>query len=431
MVEHGSPKIYFEQHVLYVDTALSHMRLQWTPDPKAEESITSRIRWKAFWPEFCIFPVQLESARGQGGSDDSPDMSEVEKARQEAFAAFRSDVPGVVGDCAANFSSHQWPVMLMVQRQPRAADLVQSNPLLAYAVANNHLFRSTALRVAELQATAYCCRKQRDILKWLGFPDTQACVRLLHKLEVANTSPFDLRILRNALEVHPDIMKTLGHLKVINRFVIEMVANWRVRELVKPSLIHEVAEGLPPDWDGQSPADMILECAMLKEEAELDLPLRAVGRLGQVRAMQEAFDHAYLEKQRQLAEQRERELEELSRRRARRRAAEKARRNLAFAPFPEPPLPGTNTIIPLASPNDLQAEGVMQSNCVASYVSKVKRGQCYIYRVLKPERATLSIVMGADTNWRISELKGYRNKAVGDKTRLAVAKWLAKYRISG
>ena len=78
----------------------------------------------------------------------------------------------------------------------------------------------------------------------------------------------------------------------------------------------------------------------------------------------------------------------------------------------------------------LIAEGCNQANCVGSYAARVKDGNYYVYQVLKPERATLSIALGTDRNWRIGELKGRGNSPVSAKTRKAVNAWLAKYRIS-
>lgn len=61
--------------------------------------------------------------------------------------------------------------------------------------------------------------------------------------------------------------------------------------------------------------------------------------------------------------------------------------------FPRPPLPGENNcVVPLRSAADLIEEGRVQSNCVASYAKQVEHGGIFIYRVIFPERATVSIV---------------------------------------
>lgn len=67
---------------------------------------------------------------------------------------------------------------------------------------------------------------------------------------------------------------------------------------------------------------------------------------------------------------------------------------------------------------------------MATYATRVMSGDCYIYRVTAPERATLSIVYRADGCWRRSELKGHRNRAVRAETIRVVDAWLRNYRVS-
>jgi hypothetical protein len=57
-------------------------------------------------------------------------------------------------------------------------------------------------------------------------------------------------------------------------------------------------------------------------------------------------------------------------------------------------------------------------------------GHIYIYRVLHPERATLSITLRPDGSWRRSELKGPGNSHVRKETEKIIDNWLAAHRIS-
>ncbi len=86
--------------------------------------------------------------------------------------------------------------------------------------------------------------------------------------------------------------------------------------------------------------------------------------------------------------------------------------------FPPPPVPGIpGRIEPVTSASDLVDEGEMQGNCVASYAGRVREGNLYIYRVLKPERATLSITRsGPFAEWEIGELECRFNTDVSEET---------------
>jgi len=100
------------------------------------------------------------------------------------------------------------------------------------------------------------------------------------------------------------------------------------------------------------------------------------------------------------------------------------------AALPLPPVPGIKgKIIPLQTQAELIAEGREQNNCVASYTSSVVARNCYIYRVLHPDRATLCIRRLSDGNWGIAEIKASCNRPVEPATRAFVNEWLEPYRI--
>ena len=98
--------------------------------------------------------------------------------------------------------------------------------------------------------------------------------------------------------------------------------------------------------------------------------------------------------------------------------------------LPSPPLRGTRDITPILTAAALFEEGRDQNNCVATYAERVRRRTTFIYRVLRPERATLSIVRGEDGDWRIDELECRSNTEVSAITRQSVESWLDQYALS-
>jgi len=95
--------------------------------------------------------------------------------------------------------------------------------------------------------------------------------------------------------------------------------------------------------------------------------------------------------------------------------------------FPEPPLAGNPSIIPITTPQQLQREGQKQQHCVAAYAYQIAQNQCYIYQILAPERATLSIDIRVTprgkTKLSIDQIKGFKNKEINKETRTAVLDW--------
>jgi hypothetical protein len=83
----------------------------------------------------------------------------------------------------------------------------------------------------------------------------------------------------------------------------------------------------------------------------------------------------------------------------------------------------------LRSPESLVEEGRLQHNCVAGYAPRVAEGDTYIYRIVRPQRATLSLVRWPGGDWRIGELFLAANYAVSAGTRQEVYRWLEAHRL--
>jgi hypothetical protein len=88
-----------------------------------------------------------------------------------------------------------------------------------------------------------------------------------------------------------------------------------------------------------------------------------------------------------------------------------ARSNDLPARFPVPPFTGTESIKPIMTPDELFLEGREMKHCAAIYAPLVADGSEFIYRVLAPVRATLSIV-NYEGQWRRSQLFQACNKPV-------------------
>ena len=92
--------------------------------------------------------------------------------------------------------------------------------------------------------------------------------------------------------------------------------------------------------------------------------------------------------------------------------------------FPPPPVKGTETIVPITTARALLEEGRVQHNCIAAYIEQVAvRQQVYVYKVLWPERCTLSLRRCGKT-WFLSELMLACNQLPSNGTRRVVQRWL-------
>lgn len=93
--------------------------------------------------------------------------------------------------------------------------------------------------------------------------------------------------------------------------------------------------------------------------------------------------------------------------------------------FPPPPVAGSQDIFPILSMEDLQEEGRLMHHCVASYAHRVMTGECYIYRMLRPERATIE-VLNVSPEPRLTQISLAYNRTPQPHTRLVAQAWLTQ-----
>ncbi|MCX7008578.1 MAG: hypothetical protein NTY53_15220 [Kiritimatiellaeota bacterium] len=102
--------------------------------------------------------------------------------KRAAYDAFRQSIPPDVAALLENFVGHQWNMLHLLRERPEFRDLIRANPVLAWCVANNDQFRKLSARSPAFQARWHTHKKQRDLAAWLGFPGTDAFVKLLKRI---------------------------------------------------------------------------------------------------------------------------------------------------------------------------------------------------------------------------------------------------------
>lgn len=98
--------------------------------------------------------------------------------------------------------------------------------------------------------------------------------------------------------------------------------------------------------------------------------------------------------------------------------------------WPAPPIPGNGDIEPILSWEDLIEEGHIMEHCVAQYSAAVRSGKSFIYRVFRPERATIEIKRG-DDELHIAQVWLFRNRSPAPETLQAIDAWFSASRCPG
>ncbi len=361
----------------FVSGAYDVVYLAW-PDIRAfRRSVVGSAEWKAFEPE-------------QFRVSGDPTLPPSPHAVMD-FRRFMSRVPEALVTEVARFPEDHWALLSWLARAGIIGDdLLQSNPCLTLMLAKapNFAARPGRMPIWSLRPSA----PQKTLFGKLGFPPTEAMRRLARKVAFSAMSASRLRDVRDAIRRAPAIVGNLSHLRRLNANVLAAVAGGELQ--VTPHLLTHLSDPSHDDPTaplGSAIADTVRGLRLLHPRRPLPV-----------------FDHLS-----QIDRLHEQVVEEL--------ALHKGRGTL---PFPAPPVDGTETIVPLLTAIDLVVEGRQQHNCVASYEQLARRGAVALYRVMAPERATLSLVRDRGV-WKISELKGPCNRHVSPKTREAVRQWLA------
>jgi hypothetical protein len=462
-----SPKCVFQNGQLHLRGAPGgDIRLAWRPLPEAAVQRAAG-QWQPIIPAFRIVAPQLDVP-----PDADPALQQILREKTGAFEAFRALLPPAVPAAVEPFLSHQWPLMVLLQQVPAATDLVQANPVLAFAVANNAEFLpGGAPEVAAARAVRLSRMKQRDILEALGFPRTEAMVRLFRKLPVPIVYPGLLRKLRQCA-ASPEVARMLGHAPALNTGLLFVAAQADMAALVTPRLMQEIARD-PDELTGAPAAELLAELLGFAAALHKRSTLRPFPSLRKLRECHARFAHEHqayegiVARQKELVALQQQLLanhtykgrlplylaEHMERLKTEYRALEAqrpdriprpapvpdpVREDAVFArlrgiPFPSPPIPGTDTIIPLTSFSDFQEEADSQDICLAvnyHYLMRVHRKDLYVYRILGPERHTLSIARRDAHCWQIAELRRAHNLAATETTRTAVLNWLRAHQLS-
>lgn len=336
---------------------------------------------------------------GQLDGDDHERLARLRAGltlRRHAARDFLARFPEKVLSLAGALPERHWHLLTLLARVPGAEELAEGNLALAHAVASSWAFRSRPERQPFRSARRMLRLRRPQIAEWLGFPARPTAVRVLAKVRSSAVTVRGLLYLRRTLCSEP-VPKALLHLPSLDRCVLRIVTD--------PQLVAHVTHTFFDDANSDPTEAGLERLAYL-----LDDTLRMAGELGQrlgplrsVKALRRVHD-------------------ELSERLNRR-----ANEELASIVIPPPPVAGTDVIVPLVSGAELLAEGREMHHCAASYIRPVAAGQVYVYRVLAPERATLSLRRDRD-GWELEQIQGPANAPVEHETVQQVEAWLAGVR---
>lgn len=300
------------------------------------------------------------------------------------------------------YPCRHWHLLQLAARCGKpGADLLQTNPALAYALSSGWVFHPVKRHLSSARNLLKAGRDQRDILNWLGFPPTQQVRRITSRVIHPALNITRLLCLRDAVKDNVTT-KQLSHLPRLNAGVLRIVTDSTLLPWANMSLLFQVSQATQEDSYPET-ARLLLDCI----EIGTKLGIRT-SKL----ASRKSFD----------------ELHQLWR-------SLVTRRNLyelckGDTSFPDPPIPGTPDIVPIDSLDEMIDEGNSMRNCVASpsYLTAIRGKRLYLYSVREPVRCTLSIAWVAESNqWSVDQLRSVCNGTAPLEVQRTVHDWISKH----
>ncbi|MCG6942347.1 MAG: PcfJ domain-containing protein [Thiohalocapsa sp.] len=413
----------FKQDTLYVFAVDETQLIRAWPDLTAVRKHDRAARWAAFEPDYPLIrpyrprrkpkratapatdPRQLTLALELAAGAPPPPLPAPKltpaQRRKRAFDAFRFTCPKPVARRVEPFRGDHLPLLRLLRALGERGDLFDSNPALGYCLAlafrqtlaspqperDQHLERLVALKQAEIMAR-------------LELPDSKRAVKAMAKIRPGAMSRELVGGLKRLL-ADDAALRVMGHLPALNLGVLTLLLDPQLRALATPVLFE----------------------AVLADKQEDHFPF-AARRLADIQQMADALGTDISRRRFRERKRLDALFQDLARDYTR---LDDAR--LEGCRFPPPPVLGTDAIVPLRAPRALVEEGHKQHNCVAGYAERVAGGDTYIYRVLAPQRATLSLVRWSGGRWQIGELLRAGNHPVSAATRRAVTEWLEAARL--
>jgi hypothetical protein len=393
------------------------VRLQSWEAPAAWLRPASSADWYAWTPDLDV----VAWLDGHGAESLGQNVEGITPgAGEDAFAAFARSIPEPVRKAVGVFPERQFHLVRLTAIIPELADIARSNPCLAFMLTLPAYFTGTPrhawwARAHDAHLDVECVRglvrrRQRTTLTNLGFP-AEGSVGVVRKVVPAALTLQRCRALRAALH-RRGVRERLVHLPRVNAGVLALVSE-ELEAHTTAGFLEAVALDAGQDREATTAA-LVRDAVSLARQVGRDLR-GLVFRSGE--HVCAVHDELVQEWQAQHLERRPH---------ARRQADPRPGTDTPSVerPFPSPPIPGTDAIIPITTPALLREEAQRMKNCCATYAARIRRRKCYVYRVLEPERATLSITRTND-EWAIEELRRATNKDANAETWTAIRAWLA------
>lgn len=328
--------------------------------------------------------------------------------RQKIF----EDITALVGkdkiDLLMRFPKRQWFLYCLLHNAGDYAwDIMQTNPAMAYVLSAHGVFHSLKSKNYWRSVRSLLKRRRRDLLQYFDFPGSEATVKLFSKIAPEACSNELFFALRQTLKEQPDALRRMSFFKRHNALSLHILSS-DAYPLFEYRALSELAERSGNDAE-------LYDFVKIRDIQRMQSTLEYYGhppqriRFCQMRDIDRIHDelvdtmnwcikiHDYQ--------------------------------------YPEAPIPDYKSsllcIENIALASELHREGAEMHHCIYSYHNMVVKGECYVARMLYPERLSIMYQKrpryhGYESNFELVEARGLCNQMPKRESLAIIDNWLRR-----
>lgn len=288
------------------------------------------------------------------------------------------------------YRSVVFSTMWFISRNNHACEFFLNQPRLTWLL----LRHAKLANWHEAYITFLFSKKRRSILAECGLPPKKSCLNLLAKMSFPTFRRREYKLVRKMLITSE--YTNIRHLKIIDEEIINFTDEF-------PELAcSRLANRYNGQWDWSDFRRPILDIKRMTRMLGIGNSNERIGNCWNLQAIYKLHDR--LTKTINTQEVKE----------------------APAVDYPQPPISGTDAIIPIANFKELVVEGQQQHHCITSYHDRILSGNYYAYRVTHPERATLGLENTRNGQWSLDQLVLKYNGRVSEQTTAAITLWIQR-----
>tara|TARA_R110001599_G_scaffold117525_1_gene285933 strand:+ start:7352 stop:8506 length:1155 start_codon:yes stop_codon:yes gene_type:complete len=291
------------------------------------------------------------------------------------------------------FHGTTYGLVWCLSRSTSACELFLDSPVLAWLI----IISASKLQWDAEYTLSLFSKKRTVIIEESGLTNSKAVLNLLLKCQFACFGLHEYQLI-----TRPNLLtssKHLSHLPYIDERLLKLIV--RFPQFKTSNLINQFGQNWSWDHFDQSFDDTM----NMGEQLGIPKILSLILACNNLHSLKQLHDKLAV------------------------KINEKECSNTPLIYYTVPPVRGNEFIIPITNNHALMNEGAVQHNCVVSYHNRIILGKYYVYKILKPERATLGLKLKEGEFHSIDQIKLCFNSDVSKKTLEQVEEWLIMSKI--